>query len=92
MGSKTMRHVNTYESYHFRNATAASANNSEAEVQMTATQLEADVRESRTPSTAQAQSNPPPSSSLIAPGGPNCPPQNGIIGKGLEEEKLYTRP
>lgn len=47
MGNKTIQHINTYESYHFRNATDALANNSEDEVQA-APQLEAARRQSRT--------------------------------------------
>lgn len=70
MGNKTIRHVNTYESYHFRNATDASANSSEDEVQMTMPQLEAAVRGSRTSPTAKVQSSPPLSASLVAPRAP----------------------
>lgn len=35
MGNKTIQDINTYESYHLKNATDALANNSEDEIQMT---------------------------------------------------------
>lgn len=86
MGNKTIRHINTYKSYHFRNATDDLANNSEDEVQMTIMQLEAAVRESRTSSTVKVQSNPPSSPSLTVPGSPSCLQQNCIIVKAYRKK------
>ena len=83
MGNKTILHINTYKSYHFRNATDAFANNSKDEGLTTIPQLEAAVRKSTSSPTVKVQSNPPSSSSLIAPGGLNCLKQNCMIGKGL---------
>lgn len=91
MGNKTILHINTYKSYHFRNATDALANNPKDEVQMTILQLEAAIRKSTSP-TVKVQSNPPSSSSFTEPGGLNCLQQNCMIGKGLQEEKLYAIP
>lgn len=61
---------------------------------MTIPQLEAVIRESRTSSTGKVQSNQPPSSSLIVPGGPQMPStewyhRKRFIGRKVLCETLY---